>query len=271
MPMEENIKTQILDYSYGIYEEAFRANSYYLLTQQYRNISEKYSDEMDYSPSFYNVTYNALIDACTMSVARIFDADSKSANIEKLLHLWGKYMGIFPSKASRTYKNKDGKDCIQEQPFTHRFTQEEIELVRKSPKKFSDTLQSRIVDCEYDSTQLCGIIADMEKQDFLRLHKLKYKTLNKEIESLEEQRNKMYAHNDEAYNFDYRDVLDSYPLSFDGIQKLIDFALDVSIDIIRFLTHCMRTKESVDYHDLENTLETIKEYRHTILGEESEV
>lgn len=53
-------KEKLIKLAEDLYQSAFDANAYYAIMMQYREMSKKYNDEMNFSPAFYQVVYGAL-------------------------------------------------------------------------------------------------------------------------------------------------------------------------------------------------------------------
>ena len=50
-------KEQLIKFAEELYQEAFAANAYFLIMQQYREMQKEYLAEMRLSPAFYSVIY----------------------------------------------------------------------------------------------------------------------------------------------------------------------------------------------------------------------
>ena len=66
---------EILHLATNLYEESFWANSYWHLLQQIHDQLGVYYEEIDVSPSFYNLVHNALVKSMLMDLAKLYDAD----------------------------------------------------------------------------------------------------------------------------------------------------------------------------------------------------
>ena len=90
------IKDELLKLAEELFREAFDANSYFLIMQQYGKHSKKYKAEMDLSPAFYNIVYNALQVACFMELAKLYDKTGGVFTIGSLLKDCQANISLFP-------------------------------------------------------------------------------------------------------------------------------------------------------------------------------
>ena len=59
-------KEKLIKIAKKLHQEAFDANAYYLIMQQYKECHSRYINELNISPAFYSVVYEALQKACFM-------------------------------------------------------------------------------------------------------------------------------------------------------------------------------------------------------------
>lgn len=77
--------------------------------------------------------------------------------------------------------------------------------------------------------------------------------LSKLADMLRDQRNKVIAHSDiEALNYD--ELVRRLPLTFSEIQKLIDFALDLTIELFAKITGIEKDRLPKNYNDIQGLL-----------------
>jgi len=80
--------------------------------------------------------------------------------------------------------------------------------------------------------------SDFERLQFIVLELRKYinsKDFNKNIENLKMLRNKMYAHNDVSYNFDYEMLINDYNLKIEDLNHMTDIVGVICISILSLL------------------------------------
>lgn len=79
-------KEQLIKFAEELYQEAFAANAYFLIMQQYREMQKEYLAEMRLSPAFYSVIYEALQKACFIELAKLYDRTKGAYSIATLLN-----------------------------------------------------------------------------------------------------------------------------------------------------------------------------------------
>lgn len=68
-----------------LHQGAFDAKAYYLIMQQYRKNQHNYAEEMKVSPAFYHTVYDALMKACFMEIAKLYDSSNGVVSLEPSL------------------------------------------------------------------------------------------------------------------------------------------------------------------------------------------
>lgn len=247
----------IVNIANGIYQEAFYANCCFDLIKQYRKNVKTYKKEMGISSTFYNITYCALQDACIMALARIYDKHSSSCNIDYLWNRCNKNKHLFPEKNVGKISDEIGNKKAFDIPFLHKYSKEEIDLIRKSNKIFSNNIKNKIKNDTISCDELNGIYIETTKDDYFILYSLIRKNIQEEEKYLKEQRDKIYAHNDKQVNFNAETILSQYPLDDEKIGNLIKVALDISIFVISTLSKIKKSEKYENIGDWENTLKLI--------------
>ena len=59
-------KEKLIKLAENLHQSAFDAKSYYTIMIQYKEEGKKYNNEINVSPAFYRVVYDALLKACFM-------------------------------------------------------------------------------------------------------------------------------------------------------------------------------------------------------------
>ena len=77
-------KEKIINISERFMQEALEANCYYDIIKQYSENKQKYYEEMSFSGAFYTYTYNALIVAVFMELAKIYDRNKDSVKYREV-------------------------------------------------------------------------------------------------------------------------------------------------------------------------------------------
>lgn len=225
-------KDELTALAQNIYEEAFYANAYYNVIQQYQENRSKHLDEMNCSPAFYGIVYLALTEALFMNLAKIYESGKNTLNINTLL-----------SEGKIYFSEQKEKPLIHHlQPEDECFFQEEV----KKQKEFCARLQ----------TPYRGTCVELNLEKYFAFFNMKLHSLNKLIKNLREQRNKIYAHND-ADNVFHNDIWQRHPLYYKDIKKLIDFALELSRFCVAGLTDVWKPDAYVNVTDWSNTLKLV--------------
>ena len=88
-------KEQLIKFAEELYQEAFAANAYFLIMQQYREMQKEYLAEMRLSPAFYSVIYEALQKACFIELAKLYDRTKGAYSIGTLLNFCEENLKFF--------------------------------------------------------------------------------------------------------------------------------------------------------------------------------
>lgn len=248
---DETEKKFLIKISEELYEDAFSANSYYLILTQFEKLNEKYNEEINLSPAFYSVTYNSLVTSCFIKLAKLYESSDDVISIGTLLaHCKKNPNLIFNTTETTTINEND----THTKKFHHILSPEE-ELFYKDEVKRQREFFKSLGKENWDKMRV-GIYTTNE--ELFELYQKRLNSLSKKIKNIRVQRNKVYAHNDKNRILLNEQPWKANPISFSDIQALIDFALDLTIFINCELTGVCHPKESVDIHDLERTLEYVR-------------
>ena len=69
-------KETLIKIAEELHHGAFDANADYLILQQYRKNQREYAEEMKMSPAFYQTIHVALMKACFMEIAKLYDSSN---------------------------------------------------------------------------------------------------------------------------------------------------------------------------------------------------
>ena len=69
-------KETLIKIAEELHHGAFDANADYLILQQYRKNQREYAEEMKMSPAFYQTIHGALMKACFMEIAKLYDSSN---------------------------------------------------------------------------------------------------------------------------------------------------------------------------------------------------
>lgn len=233
-----------------LHQEAFDANAYYLIMQQYRRFRKEYNDEMQLSPAFYQVIYGALQKACFMEIAKLYDKSSDVVTIGSLLKECQNNLSLFPEYRDTITVKDAGKEYSFPVPYYHHLKPEEECFFKEQVESQREIF--RILDVPSPDTT--PVQVDLTFSEFLELYQKRFQSLSKKQENIRVQRNKIYAHNDVEHIMDDVIVYQRNPITYPDIQELTEFALDCTGLILGTLTDvCQATRDS-NIDDWEGTL-----------------
>lgn len=245
-------KEKIIELADVFMQEAFQANCYIDLIEQYSKNMKDYSEELKISGAFYAYTYNALVVATFMEVAKIYDRNRNSINIKQLLEICKEKKEIFPQQ--QEFKS-DGEDIIF--PYQHIVNIDEEEF-------FSLEIEKQRPINELLGMSDLPIRVDMNRDRYFELFEWKYDKIVPVIQNFRKQRNKIYAHNDKQSIGNIEKVMEKFPINRGDIFHLINFAMEFCRFVLALLTGTYRAEKPVNINDWEGTLKLVRlgnEYR----------
>lgn len=241
---------KLVQYAKELHQEAFDANAYFLIMQQYRKFWQEYKDEMQLSPAFYGVVYEALQKACFMEIAKLYDKSSEVITIGSLLKDCQDNISFFSEYRGTFTIEDNGKTYSFPTPYQHNlkpaeecFFKSEVESQRAVFKAFG-----------IPKAESTPVTIELTFAEFLELYRKRFHSLSRKQECVREQRNKIYAHNDEQRIQDLDFILKKYLITYPDMQELIDFALDCTGLILETLTGEYSATEYTNIDDWDNTL-----------------
>lgn len=243
-------KEQLIKLAEELYQEAFDANSYFLIMQQYREMQKEYPFEMRLSPAFYSVIYKAIQKACFIEIAKLYDRTKDAYSIGTMLNSCEENLKFFSEYRDTVEIEDDGKKYVFSVPYQHNlkpaeecFFKEEVRTQRNIYKVF-----------DISSADTAHVTVDLTFSEFLKLYQKRYSSLSKKRDNMSEQRNKIYVHNDVKAIFNQEEVLEKNPLFYTDMQELIEFALDTAGLIVGALTGVCKARNYSNIGDWEGTL-----------------
>lgn len=242
-------KEQLIQIAKKLYQEAMLANCFFLIMQQHREYYEKYSEEINLSPAFYQLKYNALQTACFVEIAKLYEKSSETHNIGKLLLLVKNNVSLFSQYLDELpYKLNGNKQTISV-PYYFLVNEIEERLLCKMRKTSQESERLfRIQDRKTGRN-----LYEFTFNELIDLFQLCFNAMSKKINTVRMQRNKMYVHNDPEY-FLQPEKENENPLYYSDLQDLIDFALNVTILVLTALTKERYPRKYGNIKDWENTL-----------------
>ena len=175
-----------------------------------------------------------------MNCARLFDGGG-NVTVGTFLEMCASMTGEIDSRACGVYR--DRPDFDDKKPIRHplaldeeRFYPQVVELQRCDERLFGGGHRE-------------PVFVNMTAAELVELWQKRYSGLGKLIERLRRQRNKVFAHND-AVTLDYESFVSECPLTFGEMQRLIDFALDATIETVAIVVGDNRPRLPKNIGDL---------------------
>ena len=249
--LNDQVMNNILSIANMLHNEALEANSYYLIMQQLRKLRAEYDSEIRISGAFFVNTYKAMLDACFMQIAKIYDSNKASLTVGKLLEKCIENSSLFPEYRECLVK-EGGKEKIIYLPYKHKVKPNEVHFFEKKEHKFFNEKDIK------ENTNIAYSVVDLKFSELLALFQDNINSLNKILCCIREQRNKLFAHNNEIIINDLNGFLNRNPVSYNDIKTLIDFAFDCTELIIGRITDIQKARQYDNIDDLEGALKLIR-------------
>lgn len=233
-----------------LHQGAFDANAYYLILQQYYKNQHDYIEEMKISSAFYQTVHDALMKACIIEIAKLYDSSNGAVSIGTLLAKCVENQDLFPEYRETMTMEHDGTKFTYPVPYQHQlnsheecFFKTQVEMDRKLFAMFD------IPDAKNAPIQV-----ELTFSEFLALYQKQFNALSKKRENIRMQRNKFYAHNDEQRILSNENLSDRYRISYQDVKEMIDFALDCTGLVLGILTDVNHATQYSNIDDWEGTL-----------------
>lgn len=228
-------------------DQAQQANSYFLIVKQFLENKNKFYEEMAISSAFYSYTYNALVVASFMELAKIYDTHNRSTNIQKLVKECKDNISYFPTYNTQHKEIIDGKKHVFTSPFYHTIKKDEEEFFQKE-------IEYKKVSQEILSDEDYSMNVEMTISRYFEYFEWRLTRLQPKLDKLFKQRNKIYAHNDEQSIKNIDAIINKFPLDYSEINKLILFALEFCQFSYALLTGINKPSSPINISDWTNTL-----------------
>ena len=232
-------KETLIGIAEELHQEAFDANNYYLIMQQYRKNHREYAKEIRVSQAFYHTVYDALMKACFMEIAKLYDSSNGVVTIGTLLDKCKENQDLFPKYREILTVDHKGATFSYPIPYRHQLKPQEECFFKDrvdADRKFFAMLD--IPDADN-----VPIRVNLTFPEFLDLYQKRFSGLSKKRDNIRIQRNKLYAHNDEHRIVNSENLPDRYPISYPDVQEMIEFALDCTGLILGVLTDVNRATQ----------------------------
>ena len=182
--------------------------------------------------------YDALMKACFMEIAKLYDSSNGVVSIGTLLAKCEENQDLFPKYRETLTVDHDGTTFSYPVPYQHQLKPQE-ECFFKNRVEADRKLFAAFDIPDADNVP---VRVDLTFPEFLDLYQKRFNGLSKKRDNIRMQRNKLYAHNDEQRIVNSENLPDRYPISYPDVQEMIDFALDCTGLILGILTDVNRAK-----------------------------
>ena len=260
-------KEKLVLYSEKLHQEAVNARAYYLILRQFSDFQYNYNNEMNMSPAFYQMVYRALVTACFMEIAKLYDKSDDTISVGDILHECKENLSCFPEYSDTLSFVDQGIEYSFPVPYQHQLKPEE-ECFFKS---YVDGQRSFYRLFDFPDPDNTPVRIELTFPQLLDLFQKRFHSLSKKQKNIQKQRNTIYAHNDEEALVDTDKILNEFRVTYQDLQELIDFALVVLGLIIECLTGTCRSTGYSNIHDWKNTMELVKlgiEYQDQIIAQQ---
>lgn len=249
-----------IEQCYFLYSQAFAANNELAIYRALHEAPAKFKRDVICAPCFFAYFQLCLIESCFMNCARPYDANG-DLSLRSLLCGVKERSGDFDNRACELNLQRPGFEA--DKPIRHklasdeeRFYLEEVEQQRKWDElalnlgRPSDSAEN---EARSSIAYRSPVVVAMTSAELVDLWTKRLSGLNRVTDHLREQRNKIYAHSDfEALNYDA--LVDGAPITIGDAQKLIDFALDITIELCAIVSGIVWPRKAGNCNDVEGLL-----------------
>lgn len=175
-------KETLIKIAEELHHGAFDANADYLILQQYRKNQREYAEEMKMSPAFYQTIHGALMKACFMEIAKLYDSSNGVVSIGTLLAKCAENQDLFPTYRETMTVEHDGTAFSYQIPYQHQLKPEEERF-------FKDQVESdRKLFAVFDIPDAANapVRVDLTFPEFLALYQKRFNALSKKRERISE-------------------------------------------------------------------------------------
>ena len=185
------IKDELLKLAEELFREAFDANSYFLIMQQYGKHSKNTRRRWIYLRHFITLStmlYRLLalwnLQSCTTKTGGVFTIGSLLKDCQANISLFPEYRAIKEIEV-------DGEKYTFQIPYQHELKPDEERFFEEQVQSQREIL--KLFDAEH--TRETPVVVDLKFSEYLSLYQIKFNALSKKQKNIRIQRNKLYAHN----------------------------------------------------------------------------
>lgn len=250
----------LIKWCHFLYAQAFYANTQFGILKALQRAPSQFEHDVTCARCFFNTAHMCLAESIAMSCARLYDGDSDVS--------LGKLLALMDAQSSLIDKRVRELACVRPsfdpgKPICHtlaadeeRFYHEEVDVRRHWEDLVVGMVGSASEDVPGSANgqmRRAPVTVSMTVEELCKLWTKRLSGLKKLNANLREQRNKILAHNDlEALS--YEAFAAKYPLRYDDIRKLLDLALDVTVELNRIVSGTIWPRKAGNTNDVEGLL-----------------
>lgn len=237
----------LLERCHFLYVQAFDANNEMSILCELQNTPTKYEKDVTCAPCYLGYSKLCLTESCFMNCARLYDSTG-DLSLEKLLKSVYGLASTIDENIRAPHERE--MDFNTDKPIRHSLSSDEERFYqnRVDAQRGLENLAAEMGSYKPEVNRPPAVI-DMATRELHGLWTKRLKGLNKIVKRLRKQRNKAYAHcGIESLNYD--ELADRFPIKFSEMQQLIDFALDVTIELAAIITGEWRPRRARNVNDI---------------------
>lgn len=213
--------TKLNEYCHFLYRQALHANTELAILRELKAAPAKYERDVICAPCFFSFARMAITESCFMNCARLFDQDS-DLSIGMYLECCKEKGSEIDARTCVIYGDRPCFECAR--PIKHPLATDEERFFLEEVKN-----QQHIEELWGDGERN-PVPINLDTASLVELWRKRLNGLSKLTDRLRGQRNKVFAHSDREA-LDYGGLVEKLPITYGDMQRLIDFALDVTIEM----------------------------------------
>lgn len=218
-------KEELIEVASFCHDKARLINQDLYIVRQILELSVKYKEEINISPAFYTMILDSLERSIVIELAKLFDRDDSSLQVNKMLETIQNNMDWFPK-------------------IRHVETSNVIELNNGKIETSSEKMSFDV---------------PLEPEKYLNDLVFRKENFSDTITKLRKLRNKVYAHNDKHALLNGQEKwMKENGFSLDDVEKLLILAFDICDFVLVRLTGVGRCKKAINIDDFEKTLRYVQ-------------
>lgn len=218
-------KEKLIEIASFCHDKARLINQDLYIVKQILKLSAKYKEEINISPAFYTRILDSLVRSIIIELAKLFDRDDSSLQVNKVLETI--------------------RDNIDWFPKTRRV--ETSNVIKLNNDKIENHLEKMFFDVPLEPEKGMNDLISRKEN------------VSDTIVKLRKLRNKVYAHNDKYALLDGQEKwMKENGFSLDDVENLLALAFDICDFVLVRLTGEGRYRKAINIDDFEKTLRYVQ-------------